>query len=90
MTPMSGLFRAPPERGVVYLRPSPSADNNKGRPVESTLVRLIQEKTGISEQQAQMALETVIGFLKEKLPEPLVGQLDAVLGGGGGSSDQLG
>ena len=58
--------------------------------MESTLVHLIQEKTGISEQQAQMALETVIGFLKDKLPEPLAGQLDAVLGGGSGSSDQLG
>lgn len=57
--------------------------------MESTLVHLIQEKTGISEQQAQMALETVIGFLKEKLPEPLAGQLDAVIGGSG-SNDQLG
>lgn len=57
--------------------------------MERTLVHLIQEKTGISEQQAQMALETVIGFLKEKLPEPLAGQFDAVIGGSG-SSDQLG
>ena len=31
------------------------------------LVRLIQEKTGISEQQAQTALTTVVDFLKQKL-----------------------
>lgn len=51
--------------------------------MEQTLVKLIQEKTGISEQQAATALDTVVGFLKERLPEPLAGQVNAVLGGGG-------
>lgn len=58
--------------------------------METTLVKLIQEKTGISEQQAQMALDTVAGFLKERLPEPLAGQIDTVLGGGSPGADQLG
>lgn len=58
--------------------------------METTLVKLIQEKAGISEQQAQQALEAVTAFLKERLPEPLAGQLDAVLGGGQGGADQLG
>lgn len=49
--------------------------------MEQTLVQLIQEKAGISEAQAQSALDTVVGFLKERLPEPIAGQLDAVLGG---------
>ncbi|WP_129626072.1 DUF2267 domain-containing protein [Candidatus Oscillochloris fontis] len=47
--------------------------------MSKTLVQLIQEKTGISEEQAQGALNTVIGFLKEKLPEPLAAQLDGVV-----------
>jgi hypothetical protein len=58
--------------------------------VEQTIVQLIQEKAGISEQQAQTALDTVVGFLKEKLPEPLGSQLNAVLGGNAGGGDQLG
>jgi hypothetical protein len=32
----------------------------------------------------------VAGFLKEKLPAPLAGQVDNVLGGGGGMTDTLG
>jgi uncharacterized protein (DUF2267 family) len=58
--------------------------------VEQTIVQLIQEKAGISEQQAQTALDTVVGFLKEKLPEPLGSQFNAVLGGNAGGGDQLG
>ena len=45
------------------------------------LVKLVSEKVGINEEQAKQAVETVVGFLKEKLPEPLAGQLDAVLEG---------
>nr|WP_044201269.1 hypothetical protein [Oscillochloris trichoides] len=44
-----------------------------------TIVQLIQEKTGISEEQAQGALNTVLGFLKEKLPEPLAAQIDGLV-----------
>ena len=35
-------------------------------------------------------MNTVAGFLKEKLPAPLAGQIDNVLSGGGGMSDTLG
>ena len=45
------------------------------------LVKLVSQKAGIPEEQAKTAVETVIGFLKEKLPAPLAGQVDAVLGG---------
>lgn len=44
------------------------------------LVKLVAEKTGMGQEQSQMAVDTVIGFLKEKLPEPLAGQLDTLLG----------
>ena len=47
------------------------------------LVQQITAKTGISDEQARQAIQVVAGFLKEKLPAPLAGQLDAVLGSGG-------
>ncbi|WP_298821785.1 DUF2267 domain-containing protein [Chloroflexus sp.] len=46
-----------------------------------TLVELIREKTGVSAEQAQQAVDVVVGFLKEKLPEPVAAQLDQVLKG---------
>ena len=45
------------------------------------LVKLVQERTGISEEQATQAVTTVFGFIKERLPEPLAAQLDGVLKG---------
>jgi hypothetical protein len=54
------------------------------------LIKRITEKTGISEDQARSAVNMVAGFLKEKLPAPLAGQVDNVLGGEGGMSDTLG
>lgn len=44
------------------------------------LVKLVVQKTGITEAQAKTAVETVIGFLKQKLPAPLGSQLDSLLG----------
>ena len=44
------------------------------------LVQLIQQKTGLSQDQAQQVVNTVIGFLKGKLPGPLAAGLDDVLG----------
>jgi uncharacterized protein (DUF2267 family) len=55
------------------------------------LVKLVADKVGISEAQAQQAVETVLGFLKEKLPEPIAGQVEAVLEGDlGGLADLAG
>ena len=53
------------------------------------IVKRITEKTGISEDQARSAVNMVAGFLKEKLPAPLAGQIDSVLSGGG-MTDKLG
>jgi hypothetical protein len=47
------------------------------------LVALVVQKTGISEEQARMAVETVIDYLKDRLPEPLAGQIDGYLSGEG-------
>jgi hypothetical protein len=46
------------------------------------LIKLVVAKAGISEAQAKTAVETVVNFLKQKLPAPLASQLDGVLAGG--------
>jgi hypothetical protein len=45
------------------------------------LVKLVVQKTGIPEAQAKIAVDTVIDFLKSKLPAPVAGQIDSVLAG---------
>ena len=47
------------------------------------LVKLVAQKVGISEEMAQEAVDTVMGFLKQKLPEPFGSQIEAFLSGGG-------
>ncbi|MFN8374071.1 MAG: DUF2267 domain-containing protein [Anaerolineae bacterium] len=42
------------------------------------LVKLVAQRVGLSQAQAQQAVETVMGFLKDKLPG---GQLDDLLKG---------
>ena len=58
------------------------------------LIRQVVEKTGISESQARTAVETVVGFLKERLPAPIAGQVDSVVAGSagivGGIADKAG
>jgi hypothetical protein len=57
------------------------------------LYALVVKKTGLSHDQAKMAVDTVIGFLKTKLPAPVATQMDAVLGGKGdmgAAADMLG
>ncbi len=43
------------------------------------LVKMVMEKTGLPKDQAKQAVETVIAFIKERLPDPLAGQVDAAL-----------
>ncbi len=45
------------------------------------LVKMVSEKTGLSEEMSKQAVEVVTGYLKDKLPEPIAGQIDLVLGG---------
>ncbi len=47
------------------------------------LIKLVTAKTGLSAGQAKQAIEVVLGFLKEKLPAPIAGQIDGLLAGGG-------
>lgn len=43
------------------------------------LVKMVMEKTGLPKDQAEQAVETVIAFIKERLPDSLAGQVDAAL-----------
>jgi len=51
------------------------------------LLKTVAEKTGLPADKAQGAIEAVIDFLKEKLPEPIAGQLDKFIGGDGAGGD---
>lgn len=46
------------------------------------LIKQVMKKAGISEKQAQQAIETTLGFVKDKLPAPVASQVEAVLTGG--------
>ena len=48
------------------------------------LVQLVSQKTGLSEEMSQQAVEVVLEYLKEKLPAPIAGQLDNILEGSEG------
>lgn len=53
------------------------------------LVKMVAMKVGIPEAQAEQAVEIVVGFLKDKLPEPIAGQVDAALEGDLSGLDDL-
>ncbi len=58
------------------------------------LIKMVADKTGISHDQAAMAVSTVVGFLKDKLPAGLGENLDSFVndkdGHGGGFGDIAG
>lgn len=49
------------------------------------LIQQVSERTGISEDKAREAVKTVMGFLKDRLPSPIAGQVESLIGGAGGS-----
>ena len=50
------------------------------------LIKLVAGKVGISPEQAEGAVKTVLGFLKDKLPEPIGGQIEKFIGDDGGGA----
>ena len=54
------------------------------------LLKRVSEKTGLGPDQSKAAVESVLGFLKEKLPAPLAASLDSVIGGGAGGEGLTG
>jgi len=43
------------------------------------LINMIVQKTGISEENAQKAVQVTLGFLKTELPPPVAARLDSLL-----------
>jgi len=48
------------------------------------LIKTVTAKAGISESQAKSAIETVVSFLKDKLPGGIGGQVESFLAGNAG------
>jgi hypothetical protein len=46
------------------------------------LIKLVAQKTGLPQDKAKVAVDTVINFLKKKLPPTIAGQLDTIMAGG--------
>lgn len=53
------------------------------------LVKLVSEKTGLSKEMSEEAVNIVLDYIKKKLPKPVAAQVDAVLGAGS-AADALG
>ena len=51
------------------------------------LVKLVAAKTGLSEEMARTAVQTVLDFLKQKLPAPIADRLEDLLGDEDGQLD---
>ena len=47
------------------------------------LINLVTQKAGIPADKAQAAVDTVVGYLKGRLPAPMASQLDNLLAGSG-------
>jgi hypothetical protein len=47
------------------------------------LISKVVERTGIPEDKARAAVDTVVGFIKERAPAGLSGQIDSLVSGGG-------
>ena len=48
------------------------------------LINQVTQRTGISEDKARTAVDTVVGYLKQHLPGPVASQLDGAISGEGG------
>lgn len=54
------------------------------------IIKTIAEKSGITETQAKLATETLISFLKNKMPGGIGGQVETFLKLGSGSTEGIG
>lgn len=54
------------------------------------LINLVAQRTGLSVENAQKAVEAIVDILKQRLPAPLAGQIDSLLSGGVSAGGALG
>ena len=58
--------------------------------MQQQLIEQITQRVGIPADKAQAAVETVVGYLKQRLPGPVASQLDNAVAGeepGGGAAE---
>jgi len=53
------------------------------------LIKMVTQKVGISESQAKSAVDTVLSFLKDKMPAGIGNQVESFLKGNPGSAGNL-
>jgi len=56
------------------------------------LIEQLKSRVGLDDSKANSAAQTVIEFLKQRLPGPIASQLDSAVAGGGveGIKDKIG
>jgi hypothetical protein len=50
------------------------------------LIRLIVQQVNITEEQARQTVNTILGYVRDRLPEPMAEQVQSFLASGGASS----
>ena len=50
------------------------------------LIKMVTQKVGISESQAKSAVETVVSFLKDKMPGGIGSQVESFVKGSGAAN----
>jgi uncharacterized protein (DUF2267 family) len=50
------------------------------------LIQQLKSRVGLNDNQAQSSVQTIVEFLKQRLPGPVASQLDSALSGGGTGS----
>lgn len=53
------------------------------------VIKMVTEKAGISEAQAKTAVDTVVNFLKDKMPAGIGSQVESFVKGGAGSAGDV-
>jgi uncharacterized protein (DUF2267 family) len=56
------------------------------------LIEQLKSRVGLNDDQAQSSIQTVLEFLKQRLPAPVASQLDSAVSGGAaeGIKDKIG
>jgi hypothetical protein len=54
------------------------------------IIKLVADRTGLAPDKAKIAVTTVLGFIKGKMPPAMASQLDSLIAGGGSASSATG
>ncbi|RPJ77746.1 MAG: hypothetical protein EHM13_15575 [Acidobacteria bacterium] len=57
--------------------------------MNNDLIRSVADKIGVSDDKASAAVEAVLSYVKNRLPQPVATQLDNVVGKGGSGGEGI-